>query len=42
MPEIVVQDREVADEAEADQRLGETLAKISEIRREYDLPASCE
>ena len=42
LPEIVVQDREVADEAEADQRLGETLAKISEIRREYDLPASCE
>ena len=42
LPRIVSQDSDVADEADAQRRLGDTLGQIGEIRTEYDLPATCE
>ena len=42
LPQIVSQDSEVTDEADAQRRLGDTLGRIGEIRTEYDLPATCD
>jgi hypothetical protein len=41
LPQIVSQDSEVTDEADAQRRLGDTLGQIGEIRTEYDLPETC-
>ena len=40
-PELVANDREIADEASAADRLAITLDKLGEIRAEYDLPTTC-
>jgi hypothetical protein len=42
LPDIVREDRDVADEAEAQRQLDEFLGKMGEIRTDYDLPATCE
>jgi len=41
LPAIVEQDRRIADTAAAATRLDETLVKIGEIRKQHDLPATC-
>jgi hypothetical protein len=42
LPRIVSDDREVPDQAGAEQRLRDALEQIGEIRTDYDLPATCE
>ena len=41
LPAIVERDRDIADVADAEARLDDTLVKIGEIRTRYDLAASC-
>jgi hypothetical protein len=41
LPAIVERDREIADVADAEARLDDTLVKIGEIRTQHDLAASC-
>jgi len=41
LPEIVSRDRGIKTDADAEQRLGEALQSLADIRSEYELPTKC-